>query len=437
MKLYFDTYGCTLNSGEAGLMMKYARDSGHDIAAEPGESDAVVLVTCTVIEQTENKMLKRLNELSAFNKPIAVAGCMAAVQSGIIEKKVPGTYLLPTPGQVEAFKSFLDQLSGSISDKNESLARAAAPDEDVINVSNNAFAEVPIAEGCMGECTYCITRLARGNLRSYKIEDVVHAVRDAVLSGAVEIRLTAQDSALFGMDEYGSSKLPDLLHKLIGIKGTGKNGGRFKIRVGMMNPNSLLPILDEMIETYKDEKLFKFIHLPVQSGSDRILELMGRRYDVSTFKNLIESYRSVFTDLTLSTDIITGFPGEEESDHRLSCELIKDVKPDIVNITRFSERPGTTAEKLPGKLHGRVIKARSRELTELYQGLSLRSNQTLMARKFNVIATERDISRYKNTTMARTDSYKPVVVEGILELGKQYLVEVTSANEAYLIGKTR
>jgi tRNA A37 methylthiotransferase MiaB len=139
-------------------------------------------------------------------------------------------------------------------------------------------------------------------------------------------------------------------------------------------------------------------------------------------------------ELTLSTDVIAGFPGEEEADFDQTCSLLEELRPNIVNITRYSERPGTPSVKMSGKLHGRTSKARSRKLTELCAKISLDLNEQLVGNEFDVLASEKNIGGYEKTTLTRTDSYRPVVVNEELELGKRYKVKITSATEAYLKG---
>jgi tRNA A37 methylthiotransferase MiaB len=162
---------------------------------------------------------------------------------------------------------------------------------------------------------------------------------------------------------------------------------------------------------------------------------MGRDYQVEEFKDVVVKFREAVPDLTLSTDVITGFPGESEEDHLKTVELLETLRPNIVNITRFSERPGTPAVELPGKVHGRTSKARSRELTELCQKISLKLNKELIGTTRQVLATERNIGQYQDTTLARTPSYRPVVIDRELQLGKFYQVRIESVTEAYLRGK--
>jgi MiaB-like tRNA modifying enzyme len=424
MNIYFETYGCTLNSGEAQKMMSAADSAGHTIVPSENSADMVVLLTCTVIEPTELKILRRLQSIKSSQTKIVVSGCMAAVQKENIKAAAPGAVIIPTPGQVEAFADFLRTIepeverSSHVGTEKKYLKDASAP--------------VPIAEGCMGSCTYCITRLARGELRSYHEREILSEIEDAVGEGACEIRLTAQDSALYGADTADGFRFPELLDKISNLKIKQAGGNDFKVRVGMMNPDSVEPHLDQLIEVYLHPRVFKFLHLPVQSGSAEILKTMGRKYTSEQFTSIVERFRIAHPGMTLSTDIIAGFPGESMDDHKASLDLLERIRPDIVNVTRFSARPGTPAESMADKLHGRDIKARSRELTGLSSKISLEKNEALVGKKTEVMATERDIGQYKNTTLTRTAEYKPVVINQALELGQLYRVEIVTATSAYL-----
>jgi MiaB-like tRNA modifying enzyme len=427
MKFYFESYGCTLNSGETRLMQEAAVASGHEVATDIDKSDTVVVATCTVIEPTELKILRRLVFLKESGKKLVVTGCMPAVQADRIRERVPEAVMLPTPGQVEAFKEYISN-----------IPPASASDEKLDSLNqykNDVSVAVPIAEGCIGKCAYCITRLARENLHSYAPDQIIDDIKNVLNAGAREIRLTAQDIATYGMDLNDSSKLPELLKDISNIKLEAADDINFKVRVGMMNPNTLLPVLDELIEEYKSPRIFKFLHLPVQSGSNKILKAMNRQYEVELFFDIVNRFREEIPNLTLSTDVIVGFPGESEDDHQQTINMLKEIKPNIVNITRFSERQGTPSEKMNGKLHGRMIKGRSRELTELYQMISKKQNNILIDKKYETLATESNIGKYSNTTLVRTLEYRPVVVDKELELGKNYIIKIKSSTEAYLRGE--
>jgi len=420
MKIYFEPYGCTLNYGESRIMEELVETAGYTIVREPDQADVLVLVTCTVIETTENKMLKQLQEFSKYDKPVIVGGCMASVQAETVLDINPNAHLLP-PDKIFEIPQMIESLNEKIDAPNEGI------EDSVQEPLTSIDAIVPISNGCLGSCTYCITRLARGELRSYPQDDVLKSISNALDKGLFEIRLTAQDTAVYGLDRQ--TNLPGLL-KMINEQFSGSND--FRIRVGMMNPNTTLPILDDLIEQYRSDLIFKFLHLPVQSGDDDILTDMKRGYKVQDFKDIVNKFRTEFPDLTLSTDIIIGYPGETEEQFNKSVELVKDIQPNIVNITRFSARPGTEAYDRKDQIVGRIQKDRSRVLTKVRFDVSTTINEKCIGNKVRILVTE--VGK-DDSVMGRTDSYQPVVIKKKLELGTFQEVEITEAIEAYLIGK--
>ena len=195
------------------------------------------------------------------------------------------------------------------------------------------MAIVQVAQGCSGRCTYCLTRIARGPLRCFPEGDILAEIRLHIRAGTPEIQITAQDVSSWGLD-IGTS-LPALLHAVDNLS------GHFTIRVGMMNPATVIGILDELVDAFASDRIFKFLHLPVQSGSDRILERMGRAYTIADFEEIVTAFRNQYPEITLFTDMIVGFCGETEQDFSASLDLINSLRPNKVNITRYSPRPFT------------------------------------------------------------------------------------------------
>ncbi|MBO8180605.1 MAG: tRNA (N(6)-L-threonylcarbamoyladenosine(37)-C(2))-methylthiotransferase, partial [Archaeoglobus sp.] len=286
---------------------------------------------------------------------------------------------------------------------------------------NNAIAIVSISEGCLGSCSFCATRFARGRLKSFSMEKIVDEVKSAVKSGFREIQLTSQDTGAYGLDR-GKAMLPELLRKISEIEGD------FRVRVGMMNPQYAVKILDDLIEAYSSEKIYKFLHIPVQSGDNRVLEDMRRNHTVEDYIEVVEAFRKSFDDVLISTDIIVGFPTETEEAFWGSYELIKETRPDIVNITRFSPRKGTPAARLKD-MPGWIKKERSRKLTELMRKVGLENNRRFMGKEVRVLITKEG-KNGKN--LARMDSYRAVVTEG--EIGEFVKVKIKDCRFNYLLG---
>lgn len=415
MKVYIEAYGCTMNRGEADAVGRLLENAGNVLVDEPKSSNAILLFTCTVIEPTERRMLRRIDKLNQLQKPLIVGGCMASIQEKKILDVAPEARIL-TFDHLDEVARILTEFPSTTEEMK--IGRRARSKE-------RADAIVPISQGCLGECTYCITRLARGHLKSYDESEILNQVREHVRSGAKEIRLTAQDTAAYGRDTNAS--LPELLQEVSRIE------GGFRVRVGMMNPATTLPILDPLIEAYRDRKIFKFLHLPVQAGSDKVLIMMRRGYTVDDFIKIVKEFRDRLGDVFVSTDIIVGFPGETEEDFKLSVDLLNRIKPEMINITRFSLREGTPAEMMKDNVPGVKKKERSRLLTSLRSQISREINRTFLGKYVEAITTERG---RKDTTMARTSAYRLIVLKEKIPLGKELRVKIVDYRDAYLIGSS-
>lgn len=411
MKVYLETYGCATNQGDAYAMRGILEKRGHEIVKEIKEADSLVLMTCTVIGTTEQRMLHRIRILNNENKQLIVSGCMASVQKDLIRKTAPSAKVLPP----RYFHHINDLIEGKIT------IFTYQPKTSIPRYHHN-IAILPISEGCLFSCTYCITKKARGILRSYPPNEIIDDVHKIVKKGCKEIRLTAQDTASYGRDI--KSSLPFL------IKEISKINGDFMVRIGMMNPVSAGEILTDLLTVYSSDKIFKFLHLPIQSGSDAILKNMGRRYTIKRYKEIIESFRELFPDITIATDIIVAFPGETERQFQESCQLLGTIKPDIVNITRFSARPGTIAKKMDERISTDVAKKRSQKITSLVKEISIKKNNDKIGKRYRVLAIE----KRQEYTMGRTINYKPVLFRGG-KIGEWVNIEIKKATQTHLIGK--
>ncbi len=411
MKVYVEAYGCTQNYGEARRMEEALAGRGHAITRSEGDADAHVLVTCTVIETTERKMIRRMQALEAHGKPLVVAGCMAGAQRDRVQAIVPRAKLLPP----RKWPQIVDLLDGTAcGDRAADLEARSAGWRDAI---------VPIAQGCAGRCTYCITRVARGFVKSYPVLDLAEQVRRSVARGAREIKLTGQDTAAYGRD--GGPTLADLLRAVAALEGD------FRVRVGMADPLTVLPILEDLADAYATDKVFKFLHLPVQSGADEVLRRMRREYTVADFETIVAAFRDRYPDLTLSTDVIAGFPGETEEEFESTMDLVRRVRPDIVNVTRFSPRPGTPAASYDGQIVGWRVKRRSRRLTSLRFAIAREIHQRFVGEEVEVLVTE---PGKEGTVLARTPEYRQVVLHEPAPLGEFVRVQIDAARATDLFG---
>jgi len=408
MKIYLETYGCTANKSDESLILGILKEEKHEIVKNIYEADVLVLLTCTVISTTEQRMLSRLKVFKKTNKKIVVAGCMPSVQSDLIKSVAPDALLL-TPQNTH-------RINHLITGK-ETTQKTKKYFTDVI-------APISIAEGCLLSCSYCITHLARGKLKSSQIETVVSNINSALNQGCKEIQLTAQDTASYGFDI--GTNLGELLREVTKINGD------FRMRVGMMNPSEARKILPKILSAYNDRKIYKFVHLPVQSGDDDILEKMNRKYTADQFIDILSRFRERYHGITVSTDVIIGFPTETDEQFNKTVELIKKVRPDIVNITRFSARPLTKAKTMKGRIPTEKVKERSRFLTDLCKKISNGKNREHVGKTYDVLVTERG----KNKTFTgRAENYKQVVIKEKVSLGDFVKVKIVGSADTYLLGK--
>jgi len=413
MNVYLEVYGCTANKSDASLIRGILVENNHKIVNNIKDADSIILLTCTVIDTTEQRMLYRLKEIKKFGKKTIVAGCMPSVQKEKITSIIPDAILLP-PQYSHHITDLINDKKPTFIEKNKT---------EFPKYFHDITAPISIAEGCLMNCSYCITSLARGKLKSFPVNGIIQDIDSAIMQGCKEIQLTAQDTSSYGLD-YGSN-LGKLLEKLRNID------GNYRIRIGMMNPYTASKNINQILNGFENSKIYKFIHLPVQSGDNDILKKMNRKYTVETFFELIQKFRKKFPKITISTDIIVGFPTETNEQFQNSVELLRKSKPDITNITRFSARPLTKAKNMKGRIKTEIVKKRSKMLTELCKNISEKNNQKYIGKKFNILVTE---TGKNNTFVGRSENYKPVVIKDKIKIGEFFNVEITDSAPTYLVG---
>jgi len=414
MKFYVEVYGCTANKSDGnlikGVISKYSQ---HQLVTSINQADVIIILTCTVIDTTEQRMLHRIKELMNTKRKVVIAGCMASVQQDLLKDHFPQASLLP-PRNIHQFFDLLDGKK-----LNENLYQKAFTPKQCTTL----MAPIAIAEGCLFSCSYCITHLARGKLYSYPEKAIISSVKDAINQGCKEIQITAQDTASYGLDQQSS--LPRLLKKIVNISDS------MMIRVGMMNPRTVTLILSDLLPFFDHPQIYSFLHLPIQSGNNTILEKMNRGYKIEDAEEIITKIRTKNPDLTLSTDAIVGFPKETNEQFNQTKQLLARIKPDVVNITRFSARPFTKAKIMNGRIPTEIVKERSRELTDLCKKLTTERNNRYLGKTMNVFTLKKGT---KNTTIARSMNYKPVIIQKQVPLGERQSVEISKATETHLVG---
>jgi len=417
-KVFSEQYGCSSSLSDYEIMLGLLKKNGFKIVNNPKDSDLNIIVTCSVKVPTTQRMIYRIKELTDLKKHLIVAGCMTKTERQVIEKINPRASLI-SPDCIEKIIEVADYVM-----KGKKIVAVDDLNKPKLNLprcrKNSVIGVVQIARGCVSNCAFCIEPY-KGKLFSYPIKNIVDDVKLSLEEGCKEIWLTSLDCGCYGFDN--STNLPELLNSVSNIP------GKFFVRVGMSNPLHVKKILNELIESYKNEKMFKFLHLPIQSFSDNVLKLMKRNYDTETVKEIIEKFYREIPQLTFSTDIIVGFPDEDENDFEMSYKFIEKYKPDIVNISKFGAHKSLKLKQLPEN----IVEKRSKKLFELVKRISLEKNQKWIGCEGEIIVDERGRD---NKLVGRNFAYKPVVIENKRNIfGKFVKVKIIEAKTNYLVGK--
>lgn len=416
-RVYVEAHGCAASYSDSEMISGILQSGGHTLTENPEESDAGVLVTCSVKDATADKMIYRIRSLS--DKPLVVAGCMPKAEMDTVQK-ISGGATMMGPGSIQ---HTLEALQSALLGKGTVHMEEDDSSSFLPRVRlNPAVSIIQIARGCMSECSFCQTKLAKGDLTSYRPGDIVRQARQDISEGCCEVWLSSTDNGCYGLDI--GTDLPSLVDAISSISGD------FMVRVGMLNPMYMTRIRDGLLKSYRSEKVYKFLHIPVQSGSGDTLAIMRRGHTATTFQDTVDDFRQAYPDITISTDIIVGFPGESEEDFADTISLIRDSQPDIVNLSRYAARPGTAAAKMK-QVPQDTIRHRSRILHEICRDISSESNAAWIGRTVWALFSEYTSKAIRG----RTESYRPVHVSGDVPLGQWRRVTITNATDHGLVGR--
>ncbi len=427
--IYIETYGCSANQNNSEILKGLLTQSNYQITNNQDIADIIILNTCIVKGKTENKIKRRIQDLSKTKKLIVITGCMPETDAEQIKKLNPKALLLGVKHIKEITKLIKDYYEGNL-DKEKQKEYLEKKDELKILLpkipSNKLISITQISEGCLGNCTYCKTKLAKGHLNSYPLEDIVKSIENDLQSGAKEVWITSQDNTVYGIEKYKEPKLPELLKKILNLK------HRFKLRLGMMNPNNLPQIINPLIQTYKNPKMYKFLHIPIQSADNKILKDMNRNYNIKSIQEIISKFKKEFPNITIATDIITGYPTESQKSHKNNLEFINTIKPDVFNLSKFSKHKGTKAEKLK-ELPIKTLNKRATELMSAHRKTALENKKKFLNQTLKVLVNK---NLSNNLLEARDENYNIVLINGNKNLlGKILEVKIKGIGVHHLIGE--
>ncbi|MGB9854074.1 MAG: tRNA (N(6)-L-threonylcarbamoyladenosine(37)-C(2))-methylthiotransferase [Candidatus Bathyarchaeales archaeon] len=425
VKVFAKSFGCSTNLADGEVLSGCLFEAGYKLVDDVVSADVVIYNTCAVKGPTENHMIEVLRRVPK-DKKLIVVGCLPLINFERLRREVHFDGVAG-PAIGEKIVNIVDGVLRGEKILALENAQSSKPSLSLPRVRlNPVIGIIPISYGCLGSCSYCCVVFARGRLRSYTIKEIVDRIQKDVVDGVKEFWLTSQDTACYGIDI--GTNLPELIDAACNVEGA------FKVRIGMMTPNMALNILEHLIKVFKNSKIFKFIHLPVQSGDDQVLKRMRRFYSTADFRKLVEAFRGAFPKSTLATDVICGFPGETEEAFESTIQLIEDVKPDIVNISKFFARPRAPAANMNSPVSFLHIKERSAALANLANKIALKRNQSWVGWEGEILVDE--VGKVEGSWVGRNFAYKPVVVKSHENLlGKKLNVKIVKAFSTHLEGE--
>ncbi|MCF0226140.1 MAG: tRNA (N(6)-L-threonylcarbamoyladenosine(37)-C(2))-methylthiotransferase [Methanobrevibacter sp.] len=422
MKVFIENYGCTFNKADSQIMAGECIENNIQLTDSIDDADVIIVNTCYVKLPTENKVVYRIQKLQEEfpDKVIIVSGCMVEIDPEKLDKIGPNCSWIGPHQLNKTVEVINNAMSGEISracgfSKESKVNKNKITDDSYIHI-------IQICEGCTGACTFCCTRFARGPLNSYPISDIVEEAKVAIENGACEIQLTAQDTAAYGLDT--GEKLSSLIKEVANIN------GNFRIRVGMMHPKNVLNDLDGIIDAIKHDNVYDFIHLPIQTGSNKVLKEMRRGHNISQYYEIINKFKKEIPNITIATDIIVGYPTEDDNDFKLTCDLLEDIGPSLIHLSKYQHRKGALSSNLKELPHN-IMKERSKHLSNIKNQITKRENDQLLGTVQNALVVEKGS---KGGFIAKSDNYLPIIVENV-NLGDFIKVKINKTTSTYLKGE--
>lgn len=436
MKLYIETYGCQMNFSDSEIVVSVLNEKGYEVLEKADQADLIFLNTCSIRDNAEQRIWKRLKELKALKKKnpdlrIGLLGCMAErLKEKLLEEEAVD--IIAGPDSYRDLPALLTQAAEGQKAINVILSseETYADLSPVRYDSNGVTAFISIMRGCENFCAYCVVPYTRGKERSRDPETIIGEAKELFDKGYREITLLGQNVNSYKWEKNGNViDFPDLLQMLAKVKSI------LRWRFATSHPKDLSDKLLEIIAA--NQNICSSIHLPVQSGSNNILKKMNRKYTREWYINRVSSIRKYIPDCGISTDIIAGFCSETEEDHKETVSLMERVGYDYAFMFKYSERSGTLAEKkyeddVPERIKGK----RLQEIIELQQKLSYESNKKDKGKVFEVLVESK--SKKSDDFLSGRNSQNKVIVfpRKNYQAGDYVMVKVTDCTPATLIGES-
>lgn len=438
MNILCISLGCDKNLVDTEKMLGLLRAEGYRFTDDEAEADIIVINTCCFIGDAKEESINTILEMAKLKesgrcRALIVAGCLAQRYAAEIREEIPEVDgCVGTASYDEIAQVIRAALEGKKEMRFMDVNRLPKVNASRIITTGGHYGFLKIAEGCDKHCTYCVIPKVRGHYRSVPLEELVQEAKELAKAGVKELILVAQETTVYGTDLYGEKALPRLIRQLCLIPGIQW------IRILYCYPEEITPELVEAIKT--EEKVCKYLDIPIQHASDRILKRMGRRTDQRQLKAIIGMLRREIPDIALRTTLISGFPGETQEDHEILMEFVNEMEFERLGVFAYSQEEDTPAAEFEDQVEDQVKEQRRDEIMELQQDISLEKSESMTGRVLEVMIEGKVAG--ENAYVGRTYMDAPGV-DGLVFVNTQeellsgdfVRVQVTGALEYDLIGE--
>jgi tRNA-2-methylthio-N6-dimethylallyladenosine synthase len=431
--VYIETYGCQMNLADTEIVLGILKKQGYDVTDNPQKADVVLLNTCSIRDNAEQRIYGRIGNLKTLKKNnpalvLGILGCMAErLRKDLVEDK-KAVDLVVGPDEYRRLPEYIDVALNGDKGIGVKLSRTETYDDIEPHREDGLSAWISVMRGCDKFCTFCVVPFTRGRERSRSLQSIVTELENLSVRGFKDITLLGQNVNSYLDEENGGGDFADLL------SAAAKVDRRMRIRFSTSHPQD---ISDKLLYTIAEHpNLCNYIHLPVQSGSNRILELMNRTYTVEHYLNLIDKAKKIIPGATFSTDIISGFPTETWEDHLATLEVMKQVRYDGAYMFKYSPREGTKAHRMEDDVPEDVKSKRLQEIIDVQQQISFEINQALIGTE-DIILVEGFSKKSNDFVAGRTDTNKTVIVpiNDKITNGNYIKVKINKATSGTLFGE--